>query len=281
MLKVTHNAGFFSCCSVKLDKIINYFNNHKQLPEYVDSSEQFEWYKPPHISYCDDITHHFFFNKLQSDMGCRLEQKESGDRTSDDSVININYTEPINYEHEYQFIDYKTINYNLLHPFIKTYFSPSDNILNILNTIEIKYNLIENYENICVLFYRGNDKNSETNICSYEEIIEKARLVQSQNHNIIFLIQSDETEFIERMLYEFPNSFYLKDEIRCMNKCNDTVDKLFKQQNYQYSKYYLAITLIMSKCKYIVCTSGNCSIWIMLYRNNADNIFQYLVDKWV
>ena len=31
----------------------------------------------------------------------------------------------------------------------------------------------------------------------------------------------------------------------------------------------------MSKCKYVICgSSGNCSLWIALYRGNADNIFQ-------
>ena len=35
--------------------------------------------------------------------------------------------------------------------------------------IEKKYNLL--YENICVLFYRGNDKNRETKKCSYDEYL--------------------------------------------------------------------------------------------------------------
>ena len=46
-------------------------------------------------------------------------------------------------------------------------------------------------------------------------------------------------------------------------------------ENYAKATLALAITIIMSKCKYIVCTTGNCSIWIMLYRGNVDNIFQF------
>ena len=30
----------------------------------------------------------------------------------------------------------------------------------------------------------------------------------------------------------------------------------------------------MSKCKYVVCNTGNCSIWIVFFRNNTDNIIQ-------
>jgi hypothetical protein len=104
----------------------------------------------------------------------------------------------------------------------------------------------------------------------------------SKNPNIVFLIQSDETEFINYMSEKFPNnSFYFKDEIRHIKKCNSTVDKIMKDKNYEFSKYYLAITIIMSKCKYIVCGTGNCSIWIMLYRGNNNNVYQNLNDQWL
>ena len=95
------------------------------------------------------------------------------------------------------------------------------------------------------------------------------------------MIQSDETEFLEFMTNKFPNnSIYFKDEIRHMKKCNDTVDKKMNSQNYEFSKNYLAITMIMSKCKYIICGSGNCDIWIMLYRGNNSNVIQNLNGKW-
>ena len=35
---VNHNHGFFSCCSVRLDCIVQYINNYKSLPKYIDSS---------------------------------------------------------------------------------------------------------------------------------------------------------------------------------------------------------------------------------------------------
>ena len=42
-----------------------------------------------------------------------------------------------------------------------------------------------------------------------------------------------------------------------------------------------ATFLIISKCKYLICSSGNCSIWMMYYRENANNIYQFLNDKWI
>jgi hypothetical protein len=103
----------------------------------------------------------------------------------------------------------------------------------------------------------------------------KASQILLEHPQTKFLIQSDETEFIETMTPRFP-SFYFKDEIRHMPKQLSTVDKIYKGTNYKFSKYYLAITIIMSKCKFIVCGTGNCSLWIMLYRENADNIYQFI-----
>ena len=38
MLKITHNAGFFSCCSCRLSETVEFINSNKRLPDNVDSS---------------------------------------------------------------------------------------------------------------------------------------------------------------------------------------------------------------------------------------------------
>lgn len=249
-----HNAGFFSCCSVKLQNIVDYINLNSKMPIKVDSSQQFEWYKSDKTT---DITYEYFehYNNLEE---------------------KIYY--PINYHEHHEVMNYSNIDYNVL-PLVRKYFSPSKLINNIIKKIEDKYNLT--YNNICVLFYRGNDKIREITLSKYDDYVSFANSIMKHNPNIVFLIQSDETEFIHFFIEKFPNSFYFKDEIRHMNKCDDTVDKVFKDKNYEFSKYYLAITIIMSKCKYIVCGSGNCSIWIMFYRGNNNNVCQFLNGTWI
>jgi hypothetical protein len=260
MLKITHSAGFFSCCSIRFLKIIDYYNNHKKLPITVDSSTQFIMYKN---NINKDITFDYFENY-------------------DNINIDINYDKIIlsDDKREPQYSDYSKLKFDIINKLIKKYFTPSVEILNTITNIENKYNL--DYDNICVLFYRGNDKNTETKICGYDEYIKYANEVLTKNPNIKFLIQSDETEFINYMLNIYPtNSFYLKDEIRHINKCNNTVDKIFKNSNYEFSKKYLAITVIMSKCKYVIFGSGNCSNWIIFYRGNVNNVYQNLNNEWL
>lgn len=255
---VLHNYGFFSNCSVMLHQIVECKNKNKSSILTVDSSKTFSWYKEKDD---EDITLNYFEDYKNK------------------KYIIFDQEKSIDFEHEYQYIDYSKLDYTNINPFILKYFSPSDNIKKIVNHLEKKYNLY--YDNICVLFYRGNDKARETNLCGYDEYIKYAEEIILKNPLIKFLIQSDETGFIERMIKIFPNSFYFKDEIRHINKCNNTVDIVFKKDNAMFSKYYLAITIIMSKCKYIICGSGNCSLWIMLYRNNCYNVYQHLNDKFI
>jgi hypothetical protein len=96
MLKTTHNAGFFSCCSVRLNEITNYFNHNRKLPEIVDSSEQFNWYKDTN----NDITFQYFDHY-------------------DDNDINITYKSDINYNHLYQFQNYKLLDLTNICPFVE------------------------------------------------------------------------------------------------------------------------------------------------------------------
>ena len=257
-IKSTHNAGFFSCCSIKLESIINFLNKKKKLPDSIDSSKQFKWYKNDDEQ-DKDITFHYF------------------DHYNNISVTNI--TPNINYHHDKQYDNYQKLDYKAITPLIKKYFSPSVEINEIIKDIEKKYNL--SYENICVLFYRGNDKRTEIKNSGYNEYLKYANKILEKNTNIIFLIQSDETEFIEFMTIKFPNnSFYFKNEIRHINKSLTTVDKVMKSKNYEFSKKFLAITIIMSRCKYVICGSGNCDMWIMFYRGNSENVIQNLKDKW-
>jgi hypothetical protein len=258
MIQITHSHGFFSCCSVKLSSIVDFINSNKKIPDSVDSSEQFKWYKND-SNKNKDITFHYFENY--------------------NNITDVDIIHPIKYHNEDQFTNYNNLNYKNITPLIKKYFSPSVEINEIVDNLEKKYNLI--YENICVLFYRGNDKITETTKCGYDEYLNYANQLLTNNPKILFLIQSDETEFIEFMTNHFPNnSFYFKDEIRHIKKCIGSVDLIMPSKNYEFSKKYLAITIIMSKCNYIICGSGNCDIWIMLYRGNNNNVIQNLNGSW-
>ena len=64
-LTIEHNAGFFSCCSVRLSNIISFFNDKKRLPHTIDCSQQFYCYKDNHL---EDINNTFFSEREEDNI---------------------------------------------------------------------------------------------------------------------------------------------------------------------------------------------------------------------
>ena len=85
------------------------------MPDIVDSSEQFEWYKNEKNK---DVTFDYFEHY--------------------ENIPNVNIIHPINYHWEHQFINYANLDYKCIIPLIKKYFSPSAKINEIINNIEKK-----------------------------------------------------------------------------------------------------------------------------------------------
>ena len=257
MIKITHNAGFFSCCSVKLTKIVEFINSNKRLPDNVDSSEQFKLYKKEEMR-DKDITFDYFQNYI--------------------NIPNVNITYPIDYPWDSQFINYANLDYKCITPLIKTYFSPSAKINEIANNIEKKYNIV--CANTLAVYYRGTDKISETHIASFNDFYNKIIEIVNINKDINILLQTDSAKFIDYINDKNLKNVVIIDE----NKTSYTNRGIHNEQsyntNYQDMFYFLSTIIILSRCKYIICSSGNCSMWIMLYRENNKNVIQYLNGTW-
>lgn len=259
-LVVKHTAGFFSCCSVLLEKLTQHCFDNKKHPRVLQTTHLFDYYKP--IGQPGDIMKQFF---VQPD---KL------------SLTPVNITEP--FSHKLQFADYRTLNFSLTNQFIGQYFTPSLRVKSIVRALEQKYRL--NYENLCVLFYRGNDKKREAKLAPHSDFVERGKITLQQDPKTKFLVQSDETEFIEAMIQEFGKErcIVFRDEIRHMSHRNDTVDKVFpRADNFKFALNFLAITLIMSRANSLIIPNGNCSLWICLFRGNAEKTQQYLEGKWI
>jgi hypothetical protein len=242
--------GFFSTCSVILHYVVEYFNKHRKLPETIDTSDAFNWYRP------GTMDSYFTIDPRK-----------------------ISYRNPILYEHFHQYTDYMKLDYAGVKPFLQKYFTPSEEVQSLMKDLETKYSL--DYQNTCVLFYRGNDKATETALPTYADYIKRVRVILQERPQTRFLVQSDETEFIDTMVAELGEKVvWFKDEIRHIPKAMTTVDKVCDDA-FKFSKFYLAITIVMSKCPYIICGSGNCSIWIALFRGSAKGMQQFLKGSWI
>lgn len=257
MLRITHvKAGFFSCCTVKLEAILKYFRQNKKTPDAIDTHGLFNLYKTnPH----QDIDTHFF-NRQK---------------------IAIPYFKDVlttNSPDEQQFSDYKLLNYADLKPFVEKYFSPTNRVQNHSQSLSGKYAI--DYENTCAVFYRGTDKCVETNPPSYQEMIAKALSLKTENPGIKFLVQTDEIQFLQAFSQQVPDTFHIEEtpKMNKTDKCNIS-HVLPADKKLDATVSYVAAILILAKCKYVITTSGNGELWVMLYRGHSQGVYQYLNPK--
>jgi len=266
MLKLVHNAGFFSCCSIRIFNIISYFTEHKSLPKEIDCSGLFNLYK---INKSTDITCDFFIlDKLKHD---------------EHILDNIIYEKHIHIDKwNFQFDNYKNVDYKSILPFVNKYFSPSQQIIDIRDDLILKYNIDVN--NCIAIYYRGTDKQNETEIDCFDsyynkliEIIEK-----ESNKHIQILIQSDSAQFLDFMKEKCVNKNIIIVRENSSTYSNNGIHyQKNGKENYMDIQTLYSTFLIISKCKYIICSSGNCSIWIMYYRGHCYNTYQNLNKKWL
>lgn len=251
-LTVKHNAGFFSCTTIRLIEIMKYFNRNKALPDIVDSSEQFAFYKK---DLSENIVPMFFkegINEIihRGDMAVTFEPGEVS------------------------FGDYSKFVFEDIAPFIERYFSPSDIVQKMADDYLINYNI--DLENTCAIFYRGNDKIKECVVTPYSDFINKAHEVVAANPDIRFLVQPDETEFLDAFTAAFPDRCFYFSETPHMRKKNSAIFyELPPDKKTAHGQYFLAAVLTMAKCKHLITHSGNGGMWCVLYRGNFDNVHQF------
>jgi hypothetical protein len=240
---VNHTAGCFSCYTIRLEAILNYYSDFQKPPLYIDCSKQFQQYKK---ILSDDISSNFFIQNNELNLAWNSSLKYLNTSSGDE-----------------QFLNYENINYENISPFIEKYFTPSNVVKKKIQHIEQSLSI--NYSNICGIRYRGSDKSIETIQPEIIEVLNKALLLKNKFPKIQFLLLSDEIKFINKARILFgENCLVIQDDYHC---------KLSEVMN------FTASVIVMSKCKYLISTSGNAELWMRLFRGNNLGCLQWLRQK--
>lgn len=271
ILCLSHNAGFFSCCTIALCDIMSYFNMHHKLPDVVDRSFQFSFYK----AVASDNLIPLFFNEDKefnlSSLGF-LKTVSGGETHYSNGRVDITHENV-----EAQYSDYKKLLLHQILPFVSAYFAPSDEILTRVTALKEKYNI--DYANTCAVLYRGNDKVKEYPRATYDEF---SIMAQEYHHSHRFFVLPDENEFWDYFNSDYDNSFKL-DETPNINKDLDTANfyQIEQSKRADYAAWFLAAIIVASKCDKLITHSGNVSMWCVLYRGKTDGVHQWQNGKWI
>jgi hypothetical protein len=250
----TLNNGFFSNCSLRLFEIVRYINTFKKLPTHVNSSTQFNMYKP---NTDQDVTFDYFQHYHQI--------------TDHSDIITKRH---INFHFSQQFTDYSTLDFHGVSPLVRKYFSPSNEITTVVQQIKHTYKI--DCTNCIGVYFRGTDKKKETLIASYETFYQQIKGIMDSDPSLQIIVQTDTAQFLEYIKQKpFKNIIVIHENLVSYTDHGVHFERT-RQQNHHDMYHLFATFLILSKCKYFVCSSGNCSFWIMLYRGHAINVFQFL-----
>jgi hypothetical protein len=146
-----------------------------------------------------------------------------------------------------------------------------------IKKLEVKYNL--DYENTLAIYYRGTDKGCETRLASFDDFYTQITNMITTNPTIRLLIQTDSTPFLD-YIKDKKLDIVVIEENRTSSTNRGIHNEESSKTNYEDMIHFLSTVLIISKCKHVICSSGNCSIWMMLYRGHVQNILQYLNGTW-
>jgi hypothetical protein len=245
-------GGFFSECSFRLYFTMLYYTIHNKVPDFIDGSKQFFLYKKNED---EDNTKDFFAH----------------------TDLIIDHEGPIDFYVKDQLDkEYRTLAFSHTTPFVNKYFSPSKLIVDKKNELLEKYAI--DPTNTIGVYYRGTDKKTEIKKVNYSDYMDKVNEIYTGTETI--LIQSDEKQFIDYAKEIFPNCVVFSETN------TSTTDKGIhyentKEENYKDIQYFYASILILSQCKHIVTGISNCSMWICLYRGNANNLHQNFYGKFI
>ena len=260
VLHIIHNAGFFSCSTIALQEIMMYYNLHGRLPDEVNRTQQYMYYK--HLASDNLIPMLFtsYADGVDASLSLRLPDKVY---MSDDN-------------REQQFSDYKALRHTDLRYLINRYFLPSEEVTRRAAYFMEHYNF--DPANTVGVFHRANDKVKETAIADDAAYISIAEQYKGKR----FFVVPDNFEFLEAFKAALPDSFHIEAN-PCMHRDADKAIFMLvpPEQRPEHALNFLATVVMLSQCETLITHSGNGGFWACLYRGHSNNIHQYLNGEWL
>lgn len=249
ILKRKDKAGFFSSCSLSLYKIIDFIKKNKKIPNV--EFEEFAIYKEKR----EDNLYKYIFKENIND-------------------LNIEEITEIKFNLLANNCFYKDSDSVKLNQLIERWFCPNDEIQRIKNNFIVDTDI--NFSSALSIYFRGTDTQLDRGICCYNVFVNKVRHLINNKEIKQILLQTDDKMFQDYILSSDLNIPILT--IKEIKPIYSNVGFHFKikRNKIKHIKDMVAVTLLMSECKYNLCNASNLSRWILLYKKEKENFYQFL-----
>lgn len=247
-LFLTHNAGFFSCASVALNSVV------KKPPSSISARFGMRLYKK-HLF--DDPWSDYFNKPIFGE----------NNKNSPSGVVIMN-----NAVDEWWRYRYSDLPLEEIQSFLNTYFTPSKKVLNKMQMLIDEHNI--NLSTSIGIHYRGTDKAEELNLVDVDEYFVRIGeiLADKPIHKII--LQTDDYFVFQQFLNKYGEKLIAIDR-PISSPLGVGLHYLGKRNPIEDTIKFFSISLILSKCDYLITHTGNGALWENLYRGNGNNVTQF------
>lgn len=244
LLRLNHDSGFFSNCSVALRELAR-----SPVPVVgIDARRVFKFYSSGLLP---ARWKHFFSPVIPTAVANYGEWE----------------TELVHHEH------YEELDISRVTPLIHCYFRPSQKVVRILRKLVKKYEI--DLSKTIAVHYRGTDKAIEVTpipVADWFSVID-SELADAPPH-VRLLIQTDDFEFRQAAISRYGDRVFFFSEIPVTDEFI-AVHHLIKPWNRRtFGRTVLAATILVANCSRVITHTGNGGLWAAIYRGSTNGLTQ-------
>lgn len=249
VLKVVHDAGFFSNCSVILKDLAA----SPVHPCAIDASESFRHYRTESTQFHWED---FFTSNSEADL------------RQPSTWITSRTATRLPHHSLYRFL-----NFSVTSQILGAYFQPSRRVIERAEHIASEH-LTSPLDEILVICIRGTDKATEVRPSPLHSYVRRVRSVIRRNRNLKVWVQTDQLQIRDFLLQEIGDNAFAIDVLPVT--ADDSVihrSGLARNPN-EFALDLLATVLLMSRAHSVITYTGNVGYWIALFRGNSRRLYQ-------
>ena len=160
-------------------------------------------------------------------------------------------------------------------PIVKRFFTPSDVILERKNILMDKYE-IDPDKTISVL-YRGTDKSTELVLAHPQDYLIVTQRLLQKNPDFKVLLQTDQTQVIQMFVEALGDKVVFFEETPSTTGRDSMISAMERDNGdmTDWMQWFDAALRVVASCSSVVSHTGNCGLWMNLYRGSTTNVFQF------
>ena len=247
-------SGFFSTCSVTLWHIAEVLKRTGEMPERIDFSRAFRWFRNAQQTSDASDMYPLFFSP-----------------GAIDATRGLTWLPRVRYHGLYCWIDYRRFK-----PVMQRYFQPSEKARAFQSKWIARYD-IDPAKTIAVV-YRGTDKSTELALASPLAYVDQARTILERHPDFRILIQTDELAVRDLFIEAFgPRCFFIEDMpvSRHGVVVHELDDASLQRDRGEFGVMLVAVTELLSRAAFVVNHTGNLALWVCLWRGHSRGVVQF------